>query len=409
MENYDLKRQHEETGGIVVAVKAKKNRKSLYIIVALLVVGIIFAIVMVLQNERIEEESNLQSEQIEEESSPQSEQIEEEMTFLDDNSAEVTNSYKQFCEYIDQGDAKSAVTALLESQAAEEVYVRLHTEDTMLMESILEEAACFYNEDGELFNIMQLRLKGFLTDEMFCRYWERVGTEIPAAISDEADQSSYDAYLFQELLSWYERGEQAVAQIIDLRYVGMIEDELYSALVEEWNVDIMDAVDSDNYIPLYGMYLTENEKRQIRDWQIYVDEGNSCGVAEMVLNGEITENTYRWLQKNDAKLVDMLLAQAMFEFTVNGDYEQSIRLILTGFVSDECFERYWDLLEFAPVGDKRSHEDYQGVDMYLVYEVERICALENDPAVLQWLWKENLIDEYTFDLLVGRGGCWESD
>lgn len=319
-------------------------------------------------------------------------------------------AYNLICELVDQGDAKAAVNVLMETPAAEEVYARLSAEEPGLLESILVDAVCFYNEYAELFNIVDLRLKGFFSDEMFLGYWERVGMEIPAAIAEEANQSSYDVFLFHELLMWYERGAEANADIIDLRYLGMINDEMYSALVEQWNVDPMDHVDFSAYIPLYGMRLSEDEKEQIRKWQMYVDEGESREVAEMILNGDISENVHRWLRKSEENLFDLILAQAMFEFALDGYYEQNMRLILAGFVSDACFERYWSLLEFVPVEYARSNEDYQDTDMYFVYEIERICTqTDNELSLLQWLWNANLIDEYTLDMLVGRVGGWESD
>ena len=47
--------------------------------------------------------------------------------------------------------------------------------------------------------------------------------------------------------------------------------------------------------------------------------------------------------------------------------------------------------------------------MYFVYEIERICRLENDASLVQSLWDGKLIDDYTYDLLVGRVGGWESN
>ena len=316
-------------------------------------------------------------------------------------------TYDLICKYIDQGDAKSAVNALLEEQAVEEAYACLNMEDPEVMEYVLLEAACLYNEDGALFNIVELRLKGFISDELFLQYWGRIGTKISTAIAGDAN---YDVYLFLELLNWYDRGAEAVADIIDLRYLGMIDNALYSALVEEWNVDLMDDVDLENYIPLYGMRLSEDEKEQIRVWQAHVDEGESQDAAVMVLNGDMTENAYRWLLRNDAGLIDVIHAQVMYENVSDGSYEQNINLILEGFVSDACFERYWNRLNFIPAGNERSREDYPGVDMYFIYEVERICAQENnDFSLLQWIRDENLIDAYTFELLFDWIGGWENE
>lgn len=391
-----------------MTTKGKRSSKLLCIFLILLAVGGIFAAVMLSSSEQSEEEPTLATEQREEATHSSSEPSEEESDSTEKFSKEGLERYNRICEYIDQGDAKSAVNALLEDPAAEAVYARLNTEDPVLLETILEEAACFYNEDGQLFQISDLRLKGFFTDEMFSKYWERVGTEVPAAIADDAKQSAYDVYLFHELLNWYERGGQVIAEIIDLRYLGMIDDVLYSALVEQWNVDLMDHVDPDTYIPLYGMRLSEVEKEQIRSWRVCVDEGESREAAKLLLSGEITENVYRWLRKNDANLVDMVLAQAMFEIAAEGAYEQNVSLILGGFVSDACFERYWKLLEFTPAGNERTSEDYENIDLYFVYEIERICTLTNDPSLVQKLWDDDMIDDDTYDLLIGRVGGWES-
>ena len=50
---------------------------------------------------------------------------------------------------------------------------------------------------------------------------------------------------------------------------------------------------------------------------------------------------------------------------------------------------------------------YPNVDMYLVYETERICKQYNNPYLVQELWDNNLIDVNTYELLIGRVGGWE--
>ena len=315
-------------------------------------------------------------------------------------------TYDLICEFIDQGDAKSAVTALLEDPAAESIYAHFNAEDPALLEIVIMEAACFYHEDGDLHNIVDLRLRGFFSNEMFLKYWEHNGMDTSFVNNDTND---YDVYLFQEIMNWYAWGGETLAKIVDLRALGMIDDALYAALVAEWGMDLMDNVDLDKYIPLYGMQLSEDEKGLIKSWQAYVDEGNSRGIAQMFLEGDMTENVYRWLQKNDGNLVDMVLAQAMFEFAQAGDYEQNIRLILSDHVSDDCFMQYWNLVEFVPEDNNRVSEVYQNVDMYFVYEMERICRIENDAYLVQSLWNSKIIDEDTYDLLIGRVGGWESN
>lgn len=321
-----------------------------------------------------------------------------------------TETYECVSQYIDQGDAKKAMCALLEADQAESVYARMHMENSVLLENVLLEAAALCNEDGELYSIALLRLKGFLTDDLFLKYWECVGHEIPDGIKEMKNQFDYDVYLFYELLNWYERGSGAIADIVDLRYSGFIDDKLYTALVQKWQVDLMDGIDLESYIPLRGVRLSEEEKDQIRTWQIYVDEGESREAAAMVIRGDITENASRWLYRNDANLVNLLYAQAMFENATEGSFEENLLLILSGSVSDACFERYWELVGFSPIVYERTSVDYPNVDMYFVYEVERISTLtNNDSSLLQWLWNEELIDEYTFDQLVNRIGSWEID
>ena len=390
----------------MVNIKGKKISKLLYIFLALLIIGGIFAAVLLLRNTPNKEEPAVAATQIEEEATMLTEPSEETES-AEEPDEEWMETYNLICEYMDQGDAKAAINALLEDPAAEAVYARLNAEDAVLLEDVLVDAACFYNEDGQLYQITDLRLKDFFTDALFVRYWERIGTEIPAAIADDAKQSAYDVYLFHELLNWYERGERAIAEIVNLRYLGMIDNVLYGALVDQWQIDPMDDVDSGIYIPHYGMTLTADEKEQIRSWQIYVDEGESREAAQMLLQGEKTKSVYHWLRKNDANLVDMVLAQAMFELAEEGAYEENIRLILGGFVSDTCFERYWELLAFTPAENERTREDYESTDLYFVCEIQRICTLTNAPSLVQKLRDDGLIDDNTYDLLLDRVGGWE--
>ena len=386
-----------------MTTKVRRSRKSLYIFLILLAAAAILAAVLFLSG-RNSKETGLPVEQTEEPT------VSAEATDTAEATEETSDAwletYNWICEYIDQGDARSAVDTLLADQSAHMAYESLHAEDPALLEAVLVEAACYYNEDGKLFNIVDLRQRGYFSDEMFGRYWERVGFRIPDALSENAD---YDEYLFQELLNWYERGNEASGQIIDLHYVGMIDDALYGALVAAWEVDLMDSVDMRNYVPQYGMELSESEKEQIRIWQSYVDEGEGRKAAEMVLNGDITENIYYWMQKDNASLFDMVQAQGMYEIATDGAYEQIARLIIGGYVSDDCFERYWSLQEFTPAENKRTREEYPNVDMYFVYEIERICSLTNDASLVQNLWNDQLIDDYLYDLLIVSVGGWEME
>jgi hypothetical protein len=188
----------------------------------------------------------------------------------------------------------------------------------------------------------------------------------------------------------------------------MIPDDVYGALVAEWEMDLMDGVDTEEYIPQYGMQLSEMEMEQIRTWQGCVNKGEIRKAAQMMLGGDITDNVYRWMRKNDADLTDTILAQAMYELEAEGAYEQLAQLILDGYASDNCFDRYWSLLEFTPEGKERYGSAYQNADLYFVYEMERICGRTKDPSLVQTLWEDNLIDEYLYDLLASRIGSWEA-
>lgn len=318
-----------------------------------------------------------------------------------DLSEDGRKAYNAVAEYIDQGDAKQAASVLADAVVADEVYACLREEDPALLDDVILKAMCFFNEDGELFNIVSLRLKGFISNALFQAYWERTGAVVPADILSEAAHSSYDVYLYYELLNWYERGSYAYADIIDLRWLGMIDDALYIELVNVWQQDLMDSIDVKTYVPLYGMRLSETEKEQIRAWQVHVDEGNSHEAVAVVLNEEYGANVYRWLLKDNAVLVGLVHAQVMFENALAGAYELNMHMILGGFVTDACFERYWSMLEYSPAMTARASVDFPNVDMYLVQEVARIYALEEKKmSLLQWLESENLIDEYTYELLV---------
>lgn len=382
-------------------MKVRKTGRSLWMCLLLLTIGAAVATVLFIKSQG-REENGLTVMQTEGTTVSQSVEETNASERADESELE---TYHQICTYIDAGDARSAADALLADQSGEEAYARLMLDDPELLERILVEAACFYNEDGSLFQLADFRLKGYFTDKMFSQYWNRVWNTVPDAI---AEGVAYDGYLFRELLNWYERGGDAIEQIIDLRYAGMIDDELYSALVEVWDADPMDDADSKNHIPLYGMRLSAHEKEQIRIWLGYVDEGETRKAVQMMLSGDITDNVYRWMKKNDADLTDSVLSQAMYELVAEGAYDQLAQLILDGYVSDSCFGRYWSLLEFTPEGKERFDGEYQTADLYFVYEMERICNVAKDVSPVQMLWENNLIDEHLYDLLISRVGGWEA-
>ena len=384
-------------------IKERKTGGLRWRCLILLIIGTFFAAVLFVSSRGSKAEDSLTVMETEEIAFIKPD---EQTNALDTFNGNGQETYHQICTYIDQGDVRSAVDTLLAEQSGWEVHARLEQENPELLERILVEAACFCNEDGELFQIVDLRLKGYFSDKMFSQYWERVWGVVPAV---SAENTAYDGYLYHELLNWYERGGDVIRQIVDLRYLGMIDNELYSALVKVWNADPMDDADSKNYIPQYGMQLSQDENEMIRTWMGYVDEGESRKAAQMMLSGDITETVYRWLRKNDADLTDTVLAQAMYELAADGAYEQIAGLILGGYVSDNCFAKYWSLLEFTPEEKERFDGEIQSSNLYFVYEMERICEFTKDASLVQKLWEKNLIDVDLYDLLVSRVGGWEAE
>ena len=75
-----------------------------------------------------------------------------------------------------------------------------------------------------------------------------------------------------------------------------------------------------------------------------IEAGDSTGVAQMLLDGEIPQAVTDRLRAEDSLLLDYLLADALVIYSSRDDAEGFVRLRLAGYVSDACLYDYWEIV-----------------------------------------------------------------
>lgn len=309
-------------------------------------------------------------------------------------------TYDQMLQMIDEGDCTGIAMLLLESENAQTLYDYMQSEDTDLMHYIIVDAMVQLAKQGKIENLVQLRLRGFVTDACFEDYWEVMGSEMPVESAQDPD-----LYLVHELLMAYRRDTYAVRSLKEMRNAGVIDNDMHAALVKALGFDYTDSqyMQDNGIAPLQG--LTAEEKATYEAVLEYIDQGDCCSIAEDMLYGEITAAVYEYLMEEDSELMEFVIAQAMAMYEEECNLQNVVRLRLEGFVSDGCFQTYWEIAGFtAPEGESAS-DAYPGVDMYLLHELEQISERYGDDGqMLRDLWYSGLISDSLQELLVDRLG-----
>lgn len=326
----------------------------------------------------------------------------EPITRLDLTEAEL-NAHAMVQKCVDQGDCSAFAEMLLNNQISDDLYALLLQENETVVETVTIDAMVQLGREGRTEALVQLRIKGYVPDEWLMLYWEVMGSEEPE--ESMRAEAGVDTYLIHELKQAFCRDDYAVRSFIEMNEKGILTEEMHAALVQALGFDYTDI----HYLEENGIAmlreLTPEERLVYDEILSCIDEGDCGGVTERMLNGAATETLYRTMMQEDADMMDFIIAQAMAQYTANALPQNVVSLRQNGFVSDTCFEYYWENIGIgAPVGGS-TNDKYPGTDLYLLYELQQIYTRDADGAqLLRELWNSGRLNDEMHELLVERLG-----
>lgn len=299
--------------------------------------------------------------------------------------------YENIHRLIDEGDCTGVTALLLDGSVSDALYQRLMEEQVQIIDSVVLDAMIEYGSTGNTYAVAALRLGGYVPDDSMTAYWEVMGADIPEETVGETE-SDVDAYLLHELTEAYYRSDYAVRAFMDLRTAGLMNDAMHEALTEALGFDYTD----EQYLDEHGIaplrVLTFEEKAMYDAALMYIDEGDCRSIVQQMIFGEISEPVYSCLMALDADMMDFIIAQALSELAKEGDLLNVVSLRLNGYVSDQCFEYYWENIGSGHITEASDKQN--DLDLYLLSELERIYRHETDgAAVLNTLWKSGMISD----------------
>lgn len=312
--------------------------------------------------------------------------------------------YNLVYDYIDQGNAKAAALVLAEEEQTDAVFALLHKQHPEMWDVVLLEAMSHFDEDGDLFHMMLLREKGYISDDVFGDYREQRGLKRTPADT----KHPVDAYLIDELVRVYERGGESRYILIDLRYWGFIDEEMHVALVERLDLDYTDDVDMSTYVPRTAYLISGEELIQYIEIKKLIDEGNGVAVTKLMLQGNMSDELYAYMRKNDGESLDLVMAESLIAYAEEGNDEYIIQLCADGFISDRCFNYYWEMAGCELPNGLRTDVRYEGIDMYLIHEIKMMLEHNRqDQEFIKTLWTSETLDDITKKFIVNYFGGWE--
>ena len=186
-----------------------------------------------------------------------------------------------------------------------------------------------------------------------------------------------------------------------MRTAGILEDELHHELIKALGFDYSDSayVEQNHLSPLQN--LTEEEKVSYEQIMEAIDQGDSLSIVEKMCLGSVSHSVYGKLRENDADIMDYVIAEGMAHLVEMMRYQDVVHLRLDGFVSDKCFEKYWEIIGSDLPDETKLSNESDDVDTYLVYELKQIFYREdNGREILQNLWYSGLISDATQQKLI---------
>ena len=314
--------------------------------------------------------------------------------------------YDRFVGVIEEGDSVAVAQMLLDGEVPQTVISRLAQEDPKLLDYLLTDALAEYAKQGKVEELVRLRHGGYLTDTCMYDYWEVVGARLPEDETLHNAAAGVDALLVHELVLAYHRDDYAIRTFREMRESGLLDDPTHAALVTQLGFDYTnDQFLQDNEIG--GLrQLSPEEKATYDTILALADEGDCEGIAMLMIQGEVTELVFEKLLEEDREMVDYIIAQAMGLFSEENAYEYSVMLRISGFVSNDCFQIYWDIMGSDGVDGETFDEEHPGVDRYLLYELTEIYNRDREYGLeaLRTIRKSGLMNDLLHEQLMARLG-----
>lgn len=304
---------------------------------------------------------------------------------------------------IEEGGGTAVAQLLLEGNISRAAMARLEAEEPGLLDFLLTDALVQYGQEDNVETFIRLRLRGYLSDGCVYDYWEVMGSRLP---EENAEAIGVDVLLVHELVLACDRSEYAIRSLRQLREEGLLGDGIHEALVAKLGYDYMDDGKVQEHTDGQLHQLSAEEKAVYDAILLAADEGDCRGIAMKMVYGEVTGLVFEKLREVDGEMMDHILAQAMGSFSEENAYNYTVILRQNGFVSDECFRLYWQIMGTeAPEGDAFRQEE-PDMDLYLLRELEEIYR--RDPRygleALRLIRDSGLLGDALHDRLSGRLG-----
>lgn len=314
--------------------------------------------------------------------------------------------YDRFVGVIEEGDSVAVAQMLLNGEVPQTVLDRLAQEDPRLLDYLLTDALTEYAMQGRVEELVRLRAAGYVTDACLYDYWEVLGARLPDEEMLANPAAGVDALLVHELVLAYHRDDYAIRIFREMRESGLVDDANHGALVAQLGFDYTN-----------DQFLQENEIGGLRDLSAeekamydrilaLADEGDCYNIAMLMVQGEVSELVFGKLLEEDREMMDYIIAQAMGLFSEDNKYEYSVMLRNSGFVSNDCFKIYWEIMGSDGVDGETFDEEHPGVDRYLLYELTEIYNRDQKYGLeaLRGIRSSGLMNDLLHEQLMARLG-----
>ena len=315
-------------------------------------------------------------------------------------------NYDRFVGVIEEGDSVAVAQMLLDGEVLQTVLDRLAQEDPGLLDYLLTDALTEYAMQGRVEEMVRLRVAGYVTDACLYDYWEVVGARLPDEEMLSNPTDGVDPLLVHELVLAYLRDDYTIRIFREMRESGLIHDANHGALVAQLGFDYT----NDQFLQDNGIgslrELSAGEKAIYDKILALADEGDCYNIAILMVQGEVSELVFEKLLEEDREMMDYIVAQAMGLFSEDNKYEYSVMLRNSGFVSNDCFKIYWEIMGSDGLDGDNFDEEHPGVDRYLLYELTEIYYRDQEYGLeaLRTIRSSGMMNDLLHEQLMERLG-----
>lgn len=89
--------------------------------------------------------------------------------------------------------------------------------------------------------------------------------------------------------------------------------------------------------------LSDAQQEEYEQLSRWMDTADSRAFAQLLLSGEISEQTFEAMVQEDQAAVAHILADALAEFAAEGELEPMVKLSEGGYLWEDCFRAYWEM------------------------------------------------------------------